>query len=168
MGITTYGTPEEAARQDIPQQYVRVVAEALSPAGDAAVVVLDTDGHLIDSICRRVGSRWEEVQSGVASRVKTTVIGDELAVTRLLVTAPNEAVAAIVTSSGQEHRVPVQNGYVLYAEWRDLAIEPVVRFVRSDGVEVAWPSWLGSGEGPSDLGINTERYLREIAGEFRH
>ncbi|MCP9485004.1 MAG: hypothetical protein MSC30_04030 [Gaiellaceae bacterium MAG52_C11] len=27
------------------------------------------------------------------------------------------------------------------------------------------PSWIGSGEGPEDLGINAEKYLRELADE---
>jgi hypothetical protein len=28
-----------------------------------------------------------------------------------------------------------------------------------DGDEEDWPEWIGSGEGPGDLGINAEKYL---------
>ena len=30
------------------------------------------------------------------------------------------------------------------------------------------PSYVGSGEGPGDLGINAEKYLRELADESEH
>jgi hypothetical protein len=30
------------------------------------------------------------------------------------------------------------------------------------------PSYVGSGEGPEDLGINAEKYLRELAEEYEH
>jgi hypothetical protein len=30
------------------------------------------------------------------------------------------------------------------------------------------PSYVGSGEGPGDLGLNAEKYLRELAEEYEH
>lgn len=29
------------------------------------------------------------------------------------------------------------------------------------------PDWIGSGEGPEDLGLNAEKYLRESAEDWR-
>jgi hypothetical protein len=31
--------------------------------------------------------------------------------------------------------------------------------LEGDGDEEDWPEWIGSGEGPGDLGINAEKYL---------
>jgi hypothetical protein len=30
-----------------------------------------------------------------------------------------------------------------------------------------FPDWMGAGEGPEDLGLNHEKYLREIFEDFR-
>ena len=37
---------------------------------------------------------------------------------------------------------------------------------RADG-EGDLPDWIGSGEGPEDLGINAEKYLRESYEDYR-
>jgi len=43
-------------------------------------------------------------------------------------------------------------------------IEAGVRATRGRHV----PAYVGSGEGPVDLGINAEKYLRELAEEHEH
>jgi len=35
----------------------------------------------------------------------------------------------------------------------------LIEFGALDGNEEDWPEWIGSGEGPGDLGINAEKYL---------
>ena len=35
----------------------------------------------------------------------------------------------------------------------------LIEFGAFDGNEEDWPEWIGSGEGPGDLGINAEKYL---------
>lgn len=35
----------------------------------------------------------------------------------------------------------------------------LIQFGPLDDNEESWPEWIGSGEGPGDLGINAEKYL---------
>ncbi len=42
----------------------------------------------------------------------------------------------------------------------------IARLVQAGARKGAYPDWIGSGEGPEDLGLNAEKYLKEIFEEF--
>jgi hypothetical protein len=39
------------------------------------------------------------------------------------------------------------------------AIARLVEIGAREGEQASWPDWIGSGEGPGDLGVNAEKYL---------
>jgi hypothetical protein len=61
-------TPEEAARGDIPERFARALNVCLSPSGDYAVVLLETNNppavERYQVVCRREGGRWRGLAGG--------------------------------------------------------------------------------------------------------
>ncbi|HEV8421324.1 MAG TPA: hypothetical protein VGR13_08225 [Actinomycetota bacterium] len=119
-------TPEEAARGSIPERYGRELAVSLSPDGEQAAVLLETNErpyiypYLV--FCDRTAEGWTEGSSGSAEGLtwhRTTPIDSPSAagVVILVGEAPNEAQRAVVAWRSEEKTVPVREGYFLYAEW---------------------------------------------------
>lgn len=107
-------TPEEAARGDIPAQFVQVVGVVVR--GDTAVVAQLTNDappyEVETAYCHREGDGWVEGPSGnstsgylpTGAGVGTVVVWDE---------APATAVSARFVYEGREQLVDVENGCAL-------------------------------------------------------
>jgi hypothetical protein len=63
-----YTTPEEAARGDIPREYAKVVDEQISPWGEHAALLLETNEppaveyYLV--VCEKQGEYWMQMFGG--------------------------------------------------------------------------------------------------------
>jgi hypothetical protein len=129
-------TPEEAARGEIPERYARVLATAVAPDGNHAVVLLGTNEppklYPYQVVCGRGEDGWVEGVSGNGPGWSSTAGEGEpnLGVATLWDEAPVSARAAKVVFEGREHEAPVRNSYFLFAAWDapDDAAHP--RFVR--------------------------------------
>jgi len=130
-------TPEEAAGGEIPEGYARVLATALSPDRDHAVVLLGTNEpptlYPYQVVCGLSEDGWVEEISGNGpgwSTTRDSAEGPNVGVATLWDEAPESATAAVVVFEGREHEAPVRNGYFLFAAWEvpDDAGHP--RFVR--------------------------------------
>jgi len=121
-------TPEEAARGEIPERYARLLGVVYSPDEEHAVVLLGTNEppflYPYQVICGRGENGWYEEISGNGSGWSTTSNLDEveagapnLGVITDWDEAPPEATAAVVSFDGQDHEVPVREGYFLFAAW---------------------------------------------------
>jgi hypothetical protein len=112
--VPVFTTPEDAARGDIPEQYVRVVGVVVR--GDQAVVAqLTNDGPPFEvetAYCEREGEGWLPSASGNSTagflpfdaERGTLVVWDA---------APAGATAARFEYAGQEQIVQVENGAAL-------------------------------------------------------
>jgi hypothetical protein len=148
-----HGTPEEAARGDIPAQFVQVVGVVVR--GDRALVAqLTNDGPPFEvetAYCSRSGAGWSGGSSGnstagylpTGERVGTVVVWDE---------APPGATEAKFAYRGRELVVPVENGCAL-AVFDDVAEDDVpfdgprlVAWRRADGTEEEVPTYEVSDE----------------------
>jgi hypothetical protein len=49
--------------------------------------------------------------------------------------------------------------HALEGESLSATIARLIELGALEGNEEEWPEWIGSGEGPGDLGINAEKYL---------
>lgn len=149
-----YTTPEEAARGDIPAQYARAVASAVSPDGKHAAVVLATNEdpavEMYEVVCFQQDGRWLDGGGSGGVGLGWTSTGADaernLGVLRLSGQAPAGAVATIVSFRGREHRVAVgEAGYFLFASWDepdtvlDDELPEPVRYVSADGSEARAP-----------------------------
>lgn len=150
MSERGFATPEEAARGDIPARYARALATAVSPDGRHAVVLLGTNEpprlYPYEVICHQRDGLWFEGSSISGGGIGWTTISNDdernVGVLRLVEEAPDDAVAVIVRHRGVEHRVPVRDGYFMFAVW-DVPDEQVdteqfetPRYVTADGREV--------------------------------
>jgi hypothetical protein len=128
-------TPEEAARGDIPAQFVHVIGVVVR--GDAAVVAQLTNDvppyEVETAYCHREGEGWVGGSSGNSTSgylptgegIGTVVVWDE---------APATAVSARFEYDGREQVVPVERGCAL-AVFDDVKEEDA--FVGSPSL-VAW------------------------------
>lgn len=144
-----FDTPEEAARGDIHARYARALATAVAPDHSAAVVLLGTNEepflHPYTCVCYRENGRWYEACGDGGTGLGWTSVSwrgdveDDLGVLHLSGEAPEGAVEAIVEYGGQKHRVPVTNGYYVFACWdvpsggMNGLEPPAVRFDRLGG-----------------------------------
>jgi hypothetical protein len=114
-------TPEEAARGEIPERFARALAVAYSPDGNHAVVLLGTNEepylYPYQVVCSLGKSGWVEGTSSNGPGWSSTSSEGEpnVGVATDWDEAPPEATAALVSFEGQEHEVPVQEGYFLFA-----------------------------------------------------
>jgi hypothetical protein len=128
--VTTFSTPEEAARGRLREKYVRVVGVAIR--GDQAVVaqVMNADGYpaayeVETAMCYRTGDGWEEGSSGNSD---TTFIptGEDRCTVVWWSEAPEGATAARLSLGEQEQTVPVKDGFFFVAfddvPWHDFDI----------------------------------------------
>jgi hypothetical protein len=117
------------ARGDIPARYVHPLGISISPNGDAAVVLLDTNAgstpYPYQVVCERDatgwrggtggnGGGWGEAGGGVLS------LWDEV---------PDDVVEVVVRWQGEEHRVPAEKGYFLFVRW-EVPFEPTTSWPR--------------------------------------
>ena len=140
-GVNVYATPEEAARGDIPDACVRVIAVVVR--GDEAIVAQLTnadrypDAYEFETAqCSREGSGWVSGISGngnsgfirTGSAAGTVVVWDE---------APAGAAAARFALGERDLVAPVEDGFVV-AVFDDAPLG-------ADEWPVQWPaldSWL--------------------------
>jgi hypothetical protein len=112
--VAAFTTPEEAARGDIPERFVRVVGVVVR-GNQAVVAQLTNDGPPFEvetAYCEREGDGWLPGASGnstsafipLEAPTGTLVIWDE---------APADATAARFEYSGIEQDAPVENGVAL-------------------------------------------------------
>jgi hypothetical protein len=141
--LTIFATPEEAARGDVPVQFVRVVGVVVR--GDSAVVAqLTNDGpyEVETAYCKRKGNGWACHVGGNSTsgyiptdeRSGTVVVWDE---------APAGATAARFEYEGREQVVAVENGCGL-AVFDDVAEDDadgprLTAWIFADGTEQALP-----------------------------
>jgi hypothetical protein len=125
--VTSFSTPEEAARGRLREEYVRVVGVAIR--GDQAVVaqVMNADGYPAayegeTAMCYRTGDGWEEASSDNGD---TTFIptGEDRCTVVWWSEAPEGATAARLRLGDQEQTVPVKDGFFFVAfddvPWHD-------------------------------------------------
>jgi hypothetical protein len=143
MSSNAAPTPEEAARGGIPERYARFLGIARSPDGNHAVVLLGTNEppflYPYQVVCGLGESGWVEEMSGNGPGWSTTADdphdsgASNIGVATDWAEAPPGATAAVVSFAGQEHEVPVREGYFLFAAWNvagDLAMGEYPSFVR--------------------------------------
>jgi len=113
--VTSFSTPEEAARGNLREKYVRVVGVAIR--GDEAVVaqVMNADGYPTayeteTAKCYRTSDGWEEGHSGNSD---TTFIrtGDDRCTVVWWGDAPERAAGARIRLGDQEQEVCVEDGF---------------------------------------------------------
>jgi hypothetical protein len=112
---------EAIARDDIPARYAHVVGVSIAPSGRFAIVMLTTnEGAAIEfdqTVAERIGDRWVGLSSGTPS--STVYAGDHRATILCNYDPlPSDAQCVVVRDRGEEHMVPVENGYFLYAAWK--------------------------------------------------
>jgi hypothetical protein len=111
----------EIARDDIPERYAHVVGLSIAPSGRYAVVMLMTnEGEAIEldqTVAEHVDDRWVGLSSGTPSTV--VYAGDHRAA--MLFNSepqPTDVRQVVVRDRGEDHDVPVENGYFLYGAWK--------------------------------------------------
>jgi hypothetical protein len=113
---------EEVARGDIPERYARVVGVSIAPSGRYALVMLTTNESTTiefdQTVAERVGDHWVGLFDGTPSSV--IYVGDHRAAILCNYADPlvPEVERVIVRDRGEEHQVPVENGYFLYVAWK--------------------------------------------------
>jgi hypothetical protein len=113
---------EEVARGDIPAQYARVIGVSVSPSGRYAIVMLATNvGGAIEfdeTVAERIDDRWVPVASGTPS--STVYVGDHRAtiLCNYADPLPPDVKRVVVSDRGDEREAPVENGYFIYAAWK--------------------------------------------------
>jgi hypothetical protein len=113
---------EDTARGDIPAEYAHVIGVSIAPSGRYAVVMLTTnDGAAIEfdqTVAERIGDRWAGLSSGTPSSI--IYAGDHRAaiLCNYLNPLPLDVGHVVVRDRGEDHDVPVENGYFLYAAWK--------------------------------------------------
>ena len=113
---------EEVARGDIPERYTHVIGVSVAPSGRYAVVMLTTnEGTAIEldqTVAERIGDHWVGLFGGTPSSV--VYAGDHRAaiLCNYADPLPPEVERVIVRDRDEEHEVPVENGYFLYAAWK--------------------------------------------------
>lgn len=122
--MNDYGSPEEAARGDIPARYARAVAVSVSPEGRRACVLLLTNEeprlYPYEVIVERdEHGRWRAGASSNLIGVGWTSTGVERdrGVLRLVAEVPPRARSATIRHGGSDHAVSVTEGWVLFAAW---------------------------------------------------
>jgi hypothetical protein len=163
--VTPSSTPEEAARGDIPSQFVRVIGVVIR--GDIAVVAQLTNDvppfELEMAYCHRDGDGWETGTSGsgtsayipTGDRVGTVVVWGE---------APADASAARFEYEGREQVVVfVENGCAL-AVFDDVTENDgyfdgprLAAWIRADGSEEKLPMH----KVPESMRADVLRFLNE-------
>ena len=138
-------TPEEAARGDVPAQFVQVIGVVVR--GDTAVVAQLTNDvppyEVETAYCHREGDGWVEGSSGNSTSgylptgegIGTVVVWDE---------APATAVSARFEYAGHEQVVPVERGCAL----------AVFDDVKEDDAFVGGPllvGWIDAGGAEEEL-----------------
>jgi hypothetical protein len=112
----------QVARGDIPEQYTHVVGVSIAPSGRYSIVMLTTgEGPAMEfdqTVAERVGDAWVDLGSGTPSSV--IYAGDHRAVPlcNYMEPLPTEVERVVVADRGEEHEVPVEHGYFLYAAWK--------------------------------------------------
>jgi hypothetical protein len=114
---------EAAARDDVPERFSRVRGVSLSPWGEYAVVLLETNEppyiELEQVVCRREPSGgWVALMSG--GGVSDVVYVDDVRA-RLITNddpLPADVTAVAVRDRGAEREVPVRDRYFVYGSWK--------------------------------------------------
>jgi hypothetical protein len=113
---------EEVARGDIPVRYTHVIGVSIAPSGRFAVVMQTTnEGAAVEfdeTVAERVDDQWVGLFDGTPS--STVHAGDHRAtiLCNYADPLPPDVRHVIVRDRGQEHEVPVEQGYFLYAAWK--------------------------------------------------
>jgi hypothetical protein len=113
---------EEVAGGDIPAPFTHVIGVSLAPSGRYAVVMLSTnEGAGIEfdqTVAELVGDPWVDLGSGTPSSL--VYAGDHRAsvICNYSDPLPPEVERVVVRDRGRAHEVPVENGYLLYAAWK--------------------------------------------------
>ena len=111
-----------AAREDIPEQHVHPVGVSIAPSGRFAIVMLTAgEGPAMEfdqTVAELVGGEWKALMSGTPSSV--IYAGDHRAapLCNYMDPLPPEVERVVVRDRGDEHEVPVERGYFLYAAWK--------------------------------------------------
>jgi hypothetical protein len=155
-----YAALVQVARGDIPERFARLLAVAVSPDEQHAVVLLQTNEppavELYEVICHREGERWcagigsSGVGLGWASMSHASDQARESesahrGVLRFGHEAPPGATAVVVWWQNGEHTVPVAEGYFYFVAWdvpyADYGSRPpqAMRYVKADGTQVPMP-----------------------------
>jgi hypothetical protein len=120
--ISIHPQLEETARGDIPAQYTHVIGVSIAPCGRYAVVMLTTnEGAAIEfdeTVAERIGDRWVGRSNGTPSSI--IYVGDHRAaiLCNYADPLPPEVEHVVVRDRDEDHEVPVENGYFLYAAWQ--------------------------------------------------
>jgi len=110
------------ARGDIPEQHTHVLGVSIAPSGRFAIVMLTAgEGSAMEfdqTVAERVGSEWVGLMSGTPSSV--IYAGDHRAapLCNYMDPLPPEVKRVVVFDREEEHEVPVERGYFLYAAWK--------------------------------------------------
>jgi len=110
------------ARGDIPEEHAHVIGVSIAPSGRYAIVMLTAgrgSGMEFDqTVAERVGGEWVGMMSGTPSSV--IYAGDHRAapLCNYMDPLPPEVERVVVLDRGDEHEVPVERGYFLYAAWK--------------------------------------------------
>jgi hypothetical protein len=111
----------EIARDDIPERYAHVVGLSIAPSGRYAIVLLTTNEgaaiELDETVAERVDDHWVGLSSGTPSSI--VYAGDHrAALLNNWDPLPADVRHVIVRDRGEDHLVPVEHGYFLYASWK--------------------------------------------------
>jgi hypothetical protein len=113
---------ELVARGDVPADQAHVVGVGIAPSGRYAVVMLIVgEGSAMEfdeTVAECVGEQWLSLQSGTPSSI--IYAGDHRAVPlfNYMTPLPPEVERVVVLDRGEEHDVPVEQGYFLYVAWK--------------------------------------------------
>jgi hypothetical protein len=118
----SYGTPEAAARGDVPEQFAHTLGIEVSADRRHAVVLVGTneqsDPYPYQVVCAREGERWVESIGGNGPGWSAT--GDQQSNVGVLTAwgeAPAASTVAVIGFGGREHEVAVHRGYYLFVAW---------------------------------------------------
>lgn len=114
---------EAEARGDIPAEHSHLIGVSIAPSGRYAVVMLTVgEGPAMEfdqTVAERVGDRWSGLFSGTPSST-IYAFGDHRGapLCNYMEPLPPDVNRVIVHDRGEEHTVPVENGYYLYVAWK--------------------------------------------------
>jgi hypothetical protein len=112
----------QVARGGIPEKYTHVFGVSIAPSGRFAIVMqMAGEGSAVEfdqTVAERVGNEWVDLMSGTPSSV--VYAGDHRAapLCNYMDPLPPEVEGVLVVDRGEEHEVPVERGYFLYAAWK--------------------------------------------------
>ena len=147
-----YGSPEEAARGDIPAKFGHIVATVVSPDDRWALVLLAENVppsvELYQVLCERIDGSWHDTWGGNGSGLSWRATEGDIGVQSLVREVPFDVTEAVVRHRGREDRVPVHGGIAFFAvfdvpsERTAEDIPEIVSYLRANGTVEPAPTDL--------------------------